>query len=115
MSPTIMRTQEPLFNDTVFRYQLQHDLIDALTGTPVDDLLAVSIVATLGTKGVNFLSCEPANFVRHGENVMSIAYTLQQGGGYFFVAWEQGKGAGTAWSPAACNPYVRVDLSKVLQ
>lgn len=93
---------------------MQHDLIDALTGTPISDVLAVSIVATLGTKGVNFLSCDPSNFVRHGENVMSIAYALQQNGGYFFVAWEQGKGANAAWSPAACNPYVRIDLAKLL-
>ena len=65
--------QEPLFNDTVFRYMLQHDLFNALQGTQIDDLIAVSIVATLGTKGKNFLSCDPSNFA-NGENVMSIAY-----------------------------------------
>ncbi len=78
--------QEPLFNDTVFRYFLQHDLISDLTGTPsllqeyrsasprsvgtaIDDQLAVSIVATLGTKGRNFLTC--AQSYQDGENVMS--------------------------------------------
>ena len=110
-SPKIMQTQEPLFNDTVFRYNLQHDLINELTGTVIDDKIAVAIVATLGTKGVNFLTCNQ-DFA-HGENVMSIAYTLNANGGpnYFYIAWEQGKGSKMYWTPAACNDYIRFDFS----
>jgi hypothetical protein len=118
-SPTIMRTQEPLFNDTVFRYMLQHNLFSDLTGSPIDDRTAVSIVATLGTKGVNFLSCEPSNFAR-GENVMSVSYMpgarsspIVSAKGYLYVAWEQGKGSGKPWSPAACNSYVLVSFDQI--
>jgi len=112
--PLIMNSQESLFNDTVFRYDLMHDLFVGLKaeGKPIDDVIAVSIVATLGTKGKNFLSCDPSNFGR-GENVMSIAYApgprLNDQFGHFYVAWEQG---GKNWRPAACNPYVRIDFQK---
>jgi hypothetical protein len=41
------KVQEPLFNDTVFRYMLQHDLFVGLQQTLIDDVDAVSIVATL--------------------------------------------------------------------
>ncbi len=98
---------------------LQHDLFSALSGTPIDDVTAISIVATLGTKGVNFLSCDRGNFA-HGENVMSISYMpgkrispkISQRG-YFFAAWEQGKGSNVAWSPAACNAYVLFDFDAI--
>ncbi len=120
-SPVVMRTQEPLFNDTVFRYALQHDLFAQLTGSPIDDQTAVSIVATLGTKGVNFLSCDPSNFAR-GENVMSVAYMpgartspVASAKGYLYVAWEQGKGSAKPWSPAACNNYIRISFDDVAQ
>jgi len=110
-SPTIMRTQEPLFNDTVFRYMLQHDLISALTGTPIDDVLAVSVAASLGTKGRNFLTC--AQSYEHGENVMSISYapSTVAADNYFYIAWEEGKGSQVPWVPAACKSYVRFDFS----
>lgn len=109
-SPRIMLTQEPLFNDTVFRYNLQHSLINALTGTQIDDSIAVAIVATLGTKGPNFLTCNQD--FSHGENVMSIAYTLNVSGpNYFYIAWEQGKGSNKPWTPAACNDFLRFDFN----
>lgn len=108
-SPKIMETQEPLFNDTVFRYDLQHDLFSQLTGTPITDNIAVSIVASLGTKGKNFLTCDQD--YTHGENVMSIAYMPDIASkGHFYVSWEQGKGSGLPWTPAACNGYIRLDL-----
>jgi len=105
---TIMNTQESLFNDTVFRYDLMHDLFVDLQSNNqlIDDQVAVAIVATLGTKGPNFMSCDPTNFP-NGENVMSIAYAPGprddiSKNGHFYVAWEQGGN----WRPAACNPYV---------
>jgi len=113
--PRIMKTQEPLFNDTVFRYDLLHDLFYELEQDKqlVNDKVAVAITATLGTKGKNFMSCDPANFP-HGENVMSIAYAPGARGttskhGHLYIAWEQG---GAKWRPAACNPYVMVNLDR---
>ena len=69
-----MKTQEPLFNDTVFRYDLMHSLFSDLEKNEslIDDRIAIQIVATLGTKGRNFLTCNQS--FEHGENVMSIAY-----------------------------------------
>merc|ERR1719321_292079 len=68
-----MLTQEPLFNDTIFRYDLMHDLFVDLQNerTLVDDQLAVRLVATLGIKGPNFLTCDQAF---HGDNILSVAY-----------------------------------------
>jgi hypothetical protein len=115
-SPVVLKTQEPLFNNTVFRYFLQHDLLSALSGTPIDDVIAVSIVATLGTKGRNYLSCDARNILSNADNVMSISYapSTQPTANYFFVSWEQGKGSGVSWTPASCNPYVKIDFQKIL-
>jgi hypothetical protein len=55
------KVQEPLFNDTVFRYMLQHDLFVGLQQTLIDDVDAVSIVATLGTKVRVLFSCFAAH------------------------------------------------------
>jgi len=107
-NPLAMQTQEPLFNDTVFRYDLMHDIFVDLQSRNVliDEKVAVAIVATLGTKGKNFNSCDPQYFSR-GENVMSIAYAPT--GLRLYIAWEQG---GTQWRPAACNPYVLIDFAR---
>ena len=73
-------------------------------------------MATLGTKGRNFLTCNQD--YAHGENVMSIAYCpgsrplAPQGN--FYIAWEQGKGSNQPWVPAACNFYINVDFATVL-
>jgi hypothetical protein len=106
-SPRVYPTQEPLFNNTVVRYQLQHDLISGLTnsGQLIGDNEAIGIVATLGTKGADYFTCLPHG---EGDNVMSIAYAPRVGGGHFYIAWESGSGA--SWQPAACSPYVRFDL-----
>jgi len=106
--PNIMQTQEPLFNDTVFRYNLMYDIFTDLEtkGIQIDEPIAVGIVATLGTKGKNFFSCDPSNFAK-GENVMSIAYAPSDK--RLYIAWEQG---GTQWRPAACNPFVLIDFAR---
>jgi len=106
--PIIMQSQEPLFNDTVFRYNLMYTIFTELEtqGVQIDEATAVGIVATLGTKGKNFLSCDPDNFAK-GENVMSIAYSPSVN--RLYIAWEQG---GSLWRPAACNPYVLIDFAQ---
>jgi hypothetical protein len=95
VSPGVMPTQEPLFNNTVFRYNLQYDLISALeqTGELIGDTEAVGIVATLGIKGDNYFSCDQLA----GDNVMSISYAPAVGGGHFYVAFESGSGKN--WRP----------------
>jgi hypothetical protein len=110
MDPRVLATQEPLFNDTVFRYDLMHDIFTALEadGTLVDDAMAVRIVATLGIKGPDFLTCAQPLY-KYGDNVMSIAYA--PAAQRMHVAWESGRGE-AAWRPAACSPYVTVDLTK---
>jgi hypothetical protein len=113
MNPRVMATQEPLFNDTVFRYDLMFEIFEYLQDSNrlIDDSIAVQIVASLGTKGPNFLTCEQS--FDHGENVMSIAYApgprADAAGGMIYAAWENFSGA--HWRPAACSPYVQIDLT----
>lgn len=113
--PRIMLTQEPLFNSTVFRYYLMADIFTDLKtkNVLIDDVTAVSIAATLGTKGPNYFSCDPSNFP-NADNVMSVTYApgpRPQGSanGHLYIAWEQG---GSSWRPAACNPYVFIDFDR---
>jgi hypothetical protein len=113
MNPVVMKTQEPLFNNTVFRYMLMHDLFKGLkaAGKKIDDTAAVDIVATLGTKGPNYLTCDQK---LNGDNVLSVSYApgpRVKGGsatGHFYAAWESG--SGDNWRPAACSPYLRFDM-----
>jgi hypothetical protein len=111
--PTVMAHQEPLFNDTTFRYELLHGLFTGLEAaqTPIDEHVAVRMAATLGIKGPNFLSCDPAQFTDdYASNTMSIVYA--PGSGFAYAAWEDATPEGTAWRPAACNTYVRIDLER---
>ena len=108
MSPVVFKTQEPLFNNTVFRYDLMHQLFkqfeQAKQKIGMDE--AMGIVATLGIKGPNYFECAPPY---HGDNIMSIAYAPKVGAGSFYIAWEAG--AKETWRPAACSDYVRFDLA----
>ena len=112
--PTLMATQEPLFNDTTFRYQLLRKKIeDASAGGAMDDAAAVQVAASLGIKGPDFLSCDPAQF-GGGDNIMSIVYAPADAApndtARAWVAWED-RDADGVWRPAACNAYVKVDLA----
>jgi len=111
MDPVIMETQESLFNDTVFRYNLMADLFNDLHGTPIDDELAAGIVATLGIKGPDFFSCNQD--FHEGSVIMSVMYAPgprpQQPSGYLYVAWEGGQGK--TWTPASCMPFIRIDFA----
>ena len=114
-----METQEPLFNNTIFRYDLQHDIFEELQsqGKKVDDNTAVRIVATLGTKGPDYFSCNQD--MTRGDNVMSIAYAPGNRGsasknGMFYVAWEQSRGSKDLWRPAACMNYIQINFDHFL-
>jgi hypothetical protein len=118
--PLVMATQEPLFNDTGARYDLLHDLIDghAASGRKIGDTEAVAIAATLGIKGPDFYSCDPAQF-KHGEHVMSVVYApgaaaapAAERAGHAWVAWEDATPSLEEWRPAACNAYVRIDFAR---
>ena len=114
LAPRVMATQEPLFNNTVFRYDLMNHLFVSLAeeGQLIDDTTAVQVVSTLGIKGVNYLTCDQD---LDGDNIMSIAYApgprdgTTTGVGHLYIAWESYSGA--AWRPAACSPYVPIDFA----
>jgi hypothetical protein len=111
MNPRIMATQEPLFNDTVFRYNLFHELFTGYQAANISigDAEAVGIVATLGIKGNDFLTCQ--QFLGYGSNILSVVYV--PGEHRFFVAWEDG--SGSTWRPAACAAaYLHIDLQGIL-
>jgi len=107
--PTVMMHQEPLFNDTVFRYKLLAHLFEELNGTEISDVEAVNIAGILAIKGPNFFSCNPDQFQSGGSNIMSIVYAPHEDNPHAWVAWEDGSGI-SDWRPAACNPYVRIDF-----
>lgn len=111
MDPAHMESQEPLFNDTTFRYELLHDLIaeHETQSVPIAVEQAISIAAALGIKGDNFLSCDASQF-SGGDNVLSAVYLPAVGAGSAYVAWEDG--TGESWIPAACKTYVNFDLSQ---
>ena len=117
LHPTIMPTQEPLFNDTTFRYALLKQAFDeraARAAHSIDDTAAIEIAATLGIKGDDFHSCDPVQF-GDGTHVMSVVYAPRPAGGtddaHAWVAWEDATPALKGWRPAACNPYVRIDFA----
>ena len=87
-----------------------HDLVAGFeaAGVLIGDAEAAGIVATIGTKGDNFLTCDQP---LTGDNVLSVLYA--PAAKYFYVAWESG-GVGSVdqWRPAACSPYVKIDLTK---
>eukprot|EP00939_MAST-03C_sp_MAST-3C-sp1_P005446 g5446.t1 len=111
LHPTIMQTQEPLFNDTVFRYGLIRDLIASASGQ-IDDRRALKIVAALGIKGRDFFSCDPSQF-EDGDNIMSILYAPHKVAPHAYVAFEDSDKNLTNWRPAACNVYVRIDFESL--
>ena len=116
LHPTIMATQEPLFNDTTYRYKLLRSMFDeqeAKGPHAIGEVEAVSIAATLGIKGPDFFSCDPKQFGEHASHVMSVVYAPEdeEGGQAAWVSWEDSTPELKKWRPAACNPYVRVAFS----
>ena len=113
LHPFVMRSQENLWNDTVWRYMELHDLIKAKSsiGMTVEDV--TYIVSVLGIKGPNYLSCDARQFSDGGNNVMSIVYDPSN---YkLYSAWEDGSQSSNNWSPAACNNYIEFDLKEVFE
>lgn len=111
LHPRVMLSQEPLWNDTVMRYVLIHDEIVKAGARESKMTLAsaLNITALLGQKGGDYGSCARANFkTGDASNILSVVYDPSLATA--LVAWEDGTADG--WTPAACNPYLRLDLSK---
>lgn len=116
LHPTVLATQEPLFNNTVFRYNLMHDLFDGLqqADAKISDKEATGITATLGIKGDNYFTCDQE---LAGDNTLSVTYAPgnrtavgeSSEYGYLYVAWESGS---VSWKPASCSTYIRIDMDR---
>ena len=112
LDPRLMKTQENLWNDTVWRYKEMHDLIlqkSADVGKITLEYV-VYIASVLGIKGPNYFSCSLSQF-KAGNNIMSIVFDPSLSKAY--AAWEDG--TGSSWRPAACNEYIEFDLTEVFE
>lgn len=100
-------------NNSLARYDMLRGGIigHAERGEKIGATEAVNLTAFLGQKNT---SLEPAHYATcegmytNGSNVLSVAY--QPAGSKIYAAWEDG--SGDQWSPAACNGFVEVDLTK---
>jgi len=110
LHPTVMSTQENLWNDTIWRYMELHNLIEEKStgGKAMTAEDVVYIVSVLGIKGTNYLTCDQ-DFAE-GDNIMSIVYDPSKHNA--IVSWEDGM-TDQDWRPAACNKYILFDLSRV--
>ena len=109
LDSSIMLTQVPLWNDTVWRYTHISDRISSLqqSGRTMGDLDGIDIVATLGQKGGDYYSCDQD--FSDGSNIMSIFFAPHDR--VMYVAFEEG--TGRTWRPACCNTYVRLNMTTV--
>jgi len=107
LDSSIMLTQVPLWNDTVWRYTHISERISSLqqSGKTMDDLDGIDIVATLGQKGGDYYSCHQD--FSDGSNIMSIFFAPHDR--VMYVAFEEG--TGNTWRPACCNTYVRLNMT----
>jgi len=115
--PKLMPTQEPLFNDTTFRYTKLAEMFNGYekNNQLIGEEEAVAIGATVAIKGPNFLSCDKEQFKNeHATNILSAVYVpagqdTASSNSRAWVAWEDGSGL-EAWRPAACNTFIGFDL-----
>ena len=99
-------------DDSFMRYLLIHDTIlmynDA--GVAIGDQQALNITAAVGDKGAStlpdFLTCS-GPYTSQGENIVSTVFLPAQQ--LLYVAFEHGHGS--AHLPAACTPYVLLDMA----
>ncbi len=75
---------------------------------------AVRTAAVLGSKGdivsgADFFVCDPEQYA-DASNVLSAAFAPVPDAGVMYAAWEVG--TGTAWLPACCSTYVKIDLAQ---
>ena len=87
-----------MFAYQAFTYYQNHNI-------EIDYNAAINITAILGDKGKTAYSCDS---YADGSNIVSV--TFHPGNQELWAAWENG--SGSSWTPAACNNYVHIDLSK---
>ena len=70
---------------------------------------AVVVTSAIGIKGdgTDEYNCNPDLYTQ-GDNILSV--TFEPGAQTLYAAFEDK--AGEDWIPAACNPYVKIDLSQ---
>lgn len=99
------------YEDSKRRYKAIHD---AFVGYETDGVKigapeAVVVTSTVGIKGdgTDENSCNPDLYLK-GENIMSVTYdpTART----LYTAFEDG--TGDNWVPAACNAYVKIDMTQ---
>lgn len=100
------------YEDSKRRYKSIHDSFVEFetTGQLIGAEQAVSVTSLIGIKGdgSDEASCDPALYAK-GENILSV--TFEPGAQILYAAFDDNLADGT-WIPAACNPYVKIDLSQ---
>lgn len=95
---------------SIERYLMFPELFDsyANTSTPISVKEAVNITALVGDKGDDHMyDCTPPH--TSGSNILSVTFDVKNLAMY--TAWENGHGQ-DAWTPAACNTYIKIDLTQ---
>lgn len=110
LHPTVMSTQENLWNDTIWRYMELHNLVKEKSedGKKITTKDVVYIASVLGIKGPNYMTCNQ-NF-DEGNNILSVVYDPSKH--VLIASWEDGM-TNEEWRPAACNSYIFFDLNRV--
>jgi hypothetical protein len=67
---------------------------------------AIQLTSLIGQKGPDYNVCVPP--FKGGTNVLSVTYSPSNQ--FAYPAWEDGQDE--TWTPAACMPYVELDMSK---
>jgi len=96
------------YDNSIERYLMFPEIFDDYTAaqTAISVPQAVNVTALIGEKGDGHMyDCAPP---RGGSNILSVTFDLSKHSMY--AAWENGHEAD--WSPAACNTYVKFDLTQ---
>lgn len=96
------------YQNSIDRYLMFPEIFDDYTAanTKISVPQAVNVTALLGDKGdKQMYDCSPPHA---GSNILSVTFDLRNRAMY--TAWENGHG--DDWSPAACNTYVKIDLTQ---
>jgi hypothetical protein len=100
------------YTDSQFRYNLVPPMLDnyEATNTLIGPEQMVNLTAILGGKGIQDNEPFTCNlpFDGHADNVLSIAFSPNDLSVY--AAYESGTGDG--WIPAACNTYLKFDMTE---
>lgn len=97
------------YENSISRYLMFPQIFDDYTaaGKLISVAEAVNVTALVGDKGDDHMyDCTPPHSM--GDNILSVTFDLNKRSMY--AAWENGHD--DAWMPAACNTYVKIDLTQ---